>query len=430
MNILKDGQENTIMSKEKPKAILISLGGTPAPLIFSLNHQKPDYICFFVSEESRASIDQDILPNLSFRFLNHDWIVTPSAESLSECYQSITRDLPRILNKWNIDPKELAVDYTGGTKTMSVALSLATVENTTHYSYVGGTDRSKKGVGVVFNGNERMWYQENPWDEMAVLESKEASALFNQARYASAVEIFSRISQKVSEENRPVFKALMVFSEGYNLWDNFQHRQAKDKLYSCRDVLFSYACGSDKENIHSLADSMKTNLQFLDQINRNTEKKGLLLCYDLIANAKRRAELEHKYDDAMARLYRALEALAQHQLNSKHGIKTSHVDQNKLPAFLKEEYKRKYVDNRVNKMKLPLYASYQLLKELNDELGDIFFSQYDANIKPILDLRNSSLLAHGFNSVKKETYKKMFKVLLNFSGIEHDVLPKYPVLNL
>ena len=175
---------------------------------------------------------------------------------------------------------------------------------------------------------------------------------------------------------------------------------------------------------------MKTNLQFLDRIVENSKQRGLLLCYDLIANAKRRAELEHKYEDAMARLYRALEALAQYQLYSKYGIKTSNVNQNKLPDVLKEYFKNKYFDDTKNKVQIPLYASYQLLKELKDELGHNFFMQYDNKIKPILDLRNSSLLAHGFNSVKKETYRKMYTVLLDFTGIKQEALPEHPVLNL
>ena len=92
---------------QKTKAILISLGGTPAPLIYSLNHQKPDYICFFVSEESKSSIDKDILPRLDFKPKHHDWIVTPSAESLSECFRVISKELPRILKKWEVESKDV-----------------------------------------------------------------------------------------------------------------------------------------------------------------------------------------------------------------------------------------------------------------------------------------------------------------------------------
>ena len=222
---------------QKPKAIFISLGGTPAPLIHSLNHQKPDYICFFVSEESKSSIDKDIMPNLDFRPKNHDWIVTPSAESLSECFRVISKELPRILKRWEVAPKDLIVDYTGGTKTMSVALALATIESTSVFTYVGGIERTKEGVGVVLNGRERMWYLDNPWDEIAVLERKEAALLFNKARYSSAAEVFSRILEKVSESNRSFFQALKTFSEGYDLWDRFQHKKAKKKLFSIRDIL-------------------------------------------------------------------------------------------------------------------------------------------------------------------------------------------------
>jgi len=32
------------MTTNRTKAILISIGGTPAPTVFSLNHQKPAYI--------------------------------------------------------------------------------------------------------------------------------------------------------------------------------------------------------------------------------------------------------------------------------------------------------------------------------------------------------------------------------------------------
>ena len=63
------------MATQKTKAIIISLGGTPAPLVFSLNHQKPEYICFFVYGETRDTIDKDILPSLDFKPRHHDWIV-------------------------------------------------------------------------------------------------------------------------------------------------------------------------------------------------------------------------------------------------------------------------------------------------------------------------------------------------------------------
>lgn len=152
----------------RPRAMILSVGGTPGPILASLNRQIPELVCFFVSLESRKSLDTDILPPLAFRPRHYDWIETPSAEDLLECYRVLTRELPRPAEKWKVPLGEFAVDYTGGTKTMSVALTLATVQSVSRYTYVGGTERTKDGLGVVVDGKERMLHQTNPWDALAV----------------------------------------------------------------------------------------------------------------------------------------------------------------------------------------------------------------------------------------------------------------------
>ena len=101
------------------------------------------------------------MPRLDFKPKHHDWIVTPSAESLSECFRVISKELPRILKKWEVESKDVVVDYTGGTKTMSVALVLATIQFASTFTYVGGIDRTKDGLGIVINGKEKMWYVDN-----------------------------------------------------------------------------------------------------------------------------------------------------------------------------------------------------------------------------------------------------------------------------
>ena len=157
------------MTQHNPKAVLISVGGSPQPIILSLNRQMPEYVCFFVSEYTKDSTEKDILPNLDFKPRHWDWIITPSPEGLSECYKEITDRLPSILQKWGVDSDELVVDYTGGTKTMSVAITLATIEGSSVYSYVGGMERSNGGVGVVVDGKEKMWFFENLWNEIAFM---------------------------------------------------------------------------------------------------------------------------------------------------------------------------------------------------------------------------------------------------------------------
>jgi hypothetical protein len=57
---------------------------------------------------------------------------------------------------------------------------------------------------------------------------------------------------------------------------------------------------------------------------------------DLIANARRRAE-EGFYDDAVGRLYRTMEMLAQFELLTKYDQDTSDIDLSKVAYVLSEE---------------------------------------------------------------------------------------------
>ncbi|MBE7444589.1 MAG: TIGR02710 family CRISPR-associated protein [Planctomycetia bacterium] len=406
----------------KTKAILVSVGGSPQPMVVSLNEQKPEYICFFTSEATKDSTEKDVLPNLSFKPRHWDWIITSNAEGLSECYREIVTKLPDILKKWNIKGSELVVDYTGGTKTMSVAIVLATIENSSVYSYVGGVERSKGGVGIVVNGKERILLLDNPWNEIALMDQRKACILFNKARYASASEVFAEIEEKVSGNHKPLFKALKILSSGYDLWDRFKHTDARNRLYSSKDILTTYSV-KDKKG-EGLVVKLLKNIHFLDELKDNEE----LLYYDLISNARRRAELECKYDDAVARLYRAIEAMAQFTLKTSHCVDSSNVNENLIPIEVKEEFVLKYRDNKDNKIKLGLYVSYDLLKRLDDPLGKSFFEFYEKEIRGLLDIRNNSILAHGFRSVSSETYKKLMDVILKFSGIKREDLPEFPLL--
>ena len=411
------------------KALLVSLGGSPAPVIFTLNHQKPERICFFVSPETKATIQETILPALRFDYCHYDWIETPMAEGLSECFLVLNREIPALLQKWGISGKDLAVDYTGGTKTMSVALALATIDICSKYSYVGGVERTKEGVGVVLDGRERMWFPENPWDEIAVLQKREASLLFNKARYASAEEVLRKTVEKVSYKLKPLYRSLAEMAHGYDLWDRFKHQDARNSLYKSRDVILTYGNGRRDARFSDFIERFRENLDFLDRVETEKEHRGFLLCLDLIANAKRRAELENKHDDGMARLYRALEALAQSEL-ARAGIDPPRASPDQLPETLKEEYVRKYLDARSGKLKIPLFASYEVLRDTNNDLGKRFFECYEASLRSVLDLRNRSILAHGFDSIRKETFEQMLNIVTEFAGVEQDALPNFPKLIL
>ena len=147
---------------------------------------------------------------------------------------------------------------------------------------------------------------------------------------------------------------------------------------------------------------------------------------DLLNNAQRRID-EGKYDDAVARLYRAIELIAQIELtheglidedilslNKVFKIKKSEIDD--LPSCLKykikswHEYKK---EPEKHVFKIGSCKNYLILKGL-----DVYFAKKylkDDKIRNNVTLRNESILAHGLKRIKCEKAKELYFQVLKYA---------------
>jgi len=401
------------------KAVLVSVGGSISPVIYSLNKQKPTYIIFFVSKDSEKQV-KEIEQKLNFKYQFTEKIVTPSAEIMDEAFITIKEKLHSILARWKIKPHQLVVDYTGGTKSMSVALVLATIDFCKKYSYIGGKERTSDGLGVVIDGKEKQSYVLNPWDKYALLLKERVNFLFSQCDFDYALNILEDLKEKVSEEEKYYYLMWIKIIKGYLLWDRFRHKEALDNLKHGFHEFKLYSHG--KKDYEKCLKKIKSNLAFLESLDDDK------LILDLVANAKRRGDIEGKFDDAVARLYRALEKFAQNELK-KLSINPSNVKEEQIPENIRSEFVEKYKDRKSGKIKIPLEASYRLLQEKGSESGIKFFQEYD-KIRSILDIRNNSILAHGDVPVKKETYQSLLRLVIDFCGISEARLPAFPQIKI
>ena len=133
---------------------------------------------------------------------------------------------------------------------------------------------------------------------------------------------------------------------------------------------------------------------------------------DLLCNARRR-KAEGRYDDAVARLYRAVEALAQDQLRREHGIAdTGKVPLDRVPLSLRARYPADAAE-----LKLGLQEAYLLLSELGDPLGQRFagLGWHEPKHSP-LTARNQSILAHGFAPVGATIFESLWRGCLALAG--------------
>jgi CRISPR-associated protein (TIGR02710 family) len=412
----------------RPRAMVLSVGGSAAPVVASLNAQRPILVCFFVSPESGIALKGDILDKLTYHPEHHDWIETPSAQDLLECFKALTRELPRVAEKWKVPLAEWVADYTGGTKSMTVALGMATIQTVGRYSYVGGTERTKEGLGVVVDGAEKILHLANPWDVLAVTARQRASLLFSRGRHEAAAEEFEAVAGRVPAAERGIYEALAVLARGYAEWDRFAHGKAQDLLSRGLRTLEPYAAGSGNPTWLTLT---RLGREHAEMLRRMGEKGGgRLRVADLIANAQRRGNLEARYNDAVARLYSALEMAARVALELDHGIRTSRVHVDQVPAPLRDEFRRQYTktdEKGAQFMKLPHYAAYRLLAELKDGLATRYFAR-EKEVRVLLGQRNSSILAHGDKPIGEKVYQELLPLVCEVAEVRETDLPRFPAL--
>lgn len=408
------------------KAMLLSVGGTPEPLLKSIKHHHPEFVCFFASQATNditTRVRDEMKKTIDIKFVTE---LVDNENDLLECHQKAVRAVSRI--KAGGYPKdEVVVDYTGGTKNMSVSLALAAIEQGYLFSYVGGTRRTKEGVGIVESGHEKMYTHLNPWDFMAVKEKRQVALFFNSCQFKACRETLKGLAEYATMR-RSLYRKLSHAIDGFYNWDLFRHTEALDSLKKARleelteDNESGVACFASK--CQDLLPTLELIISRSDKGKRPCREMGL----DLYANAERRFN-EGKTDDAILRLYRLLEMLAQQNLLDCYGINVADVRPEQLPEQIRQAYMDKYKDPKSGVIKLAQSPAYQLLKEFNDPLGAAFIENA-ARFADVQLARNNSYLAHGFRSSKDAVYEKLRDFIVSLNTFDPADAPVFPVMAL
>jgi len=392
--------------------MIISVGGTPEPVVKSLLENKPEYVCFFASQQSIDNIGEikNCLKSEGYYIKDYK-VMCDDADDLVHCYEKAL-ECSLKLEAEGIEADKVVVDYTAGTKTMTAALALATVGHGYNFSYVSGKERTKNGLGIVVSGTEVVKEGISPWQIFAVEEKKRISLFISTFQYEAAISILRQTMKNLRSRDKEIWSGIAKTLEGFQAWDNFDHKNAMTFLSSgIKQLDMCKKFGLNKPIGDFLA-KVKDNFLELDNIGKKTKffnKMDLLLVRDLVSNAYRRY-LQNKYDDAVARLYRSIEMVGQISFEKAFGCSTSDVSPEKLPEKIREELIQRYIFLDEEKINLPLYATFRVLKEINHPAGLIFFEN-EESIKKIIFARNASILAHGTQHIEKETCEKFTKII-------------------
>jgi CRISPR-associated protein (TIGR02710 family) len=406
--------------------LVCTVGGTKEAIIAAILHWKPAKTLFLPSEQTRSDVDA-IASASNLTPGSWEALILSDAQDFSNCVSQMKRLDERITQWSRRGPGyDVVVDFTGGTKCMSAALSLVSRRWPCAFSYVGGSERTKGGTGIVVSGKEQVVFTQNPWNALGYQAIEDACLLFDEQDFTAAGTALDETRKRVDDRStNRTLSTLHRLCEAYGLWDRFQHHDAinaiEDVLKNANDL--RVALGADHSE--PVLRSINHNHRALRQIVGRPQSRAMVA--DLLANAGRRKR-EGRYDDGVARLYRAIESLGQIALAERHGISdTGKVSLENIPESLRERWSPRAEDG---KLRLGLQNVYELLACLGDEIAETFRKlELHDRIRSPLSARNESILAHGFTPATAKDFNRLWSAALQLGDFSEDELPVFPSLS-
>lgn len=418
------------MDDARVRLIVCTVGGSPDPIVLSINRDRPDAALFVVSQETKRVLDEQIHPRLEKAPRLCD-IVVVDRDRLSDSFRGISSKIREKLREWQVSPSEAVADITGGTKAMAGGLALAAAVLGLRTRYVAGNRPDR--LGAVEPGTETPVDEANPFELYAVLQQEEAARMLAEGYPGAAARVLEEALRKsCSTELKARIGALAGLLRALEAVDRFAFSAGKSDLGKALDRLEMEPrlVGGPVvlERLRNLRDHWEACGSIVSSGNKPQDRPQTPLMLELVANARRR-RARREFDTAVACLYRATEMFAQDLLWRAFGANRGRIGADNLPE---EAVSRLQADgfapDSSGFYKLGLARSFDLLRYGPEELRH-HAGVYEA-LKPHLEFRNASILAHGVASVDEKKALELEEAVLQRLDIAPDDLPDWPSIVL
>lgn len=422
-------------------ALIVTVGGSPRPIVTAAETLKPERVVFVCSGGSSGSESQVIAPGKPCKIFSkgevisempnlptwlalgerfdpaRDLVVVDGPDDPAACYRAAGAAIRALLREFR--PEDVGVDYTGGTKSMSLGLAMAAVDHGVTV-YVTTAAR-RENLRQVEWGESTERVDTGPIDVARKL-NQFLPVFLAQYNYPAAIAQLQAMltGPALPGAARGMVRDHLDYCKALDAWDKFDHSAAFRLISRFMGrpeitplVLFLKRVMASRAAIDTEYVAVAT-----------MGGHGYEVVEDLVRNAGRRAA-QARFDDAVGRLYRALELLAQVRLKQARGIETGNVALDKLPESLKPRYAA-MKDAVKGEIRLGLRNSYELLAALDgDPLGELYGARGNA-LMDKLEIRNQSILAHGFRPVTAAKHDAVAGVFVPFirDGVAACVDPK------
>ncbi len=324
--------------------------------------------------------------------LNLNILIINDLDNLDYVFERINNKIQEFLDS------EIIIDYTyGSSRLTTIAIIIAKLYGLKIQQKLELEDTAKISKFDVVE-------EKNMGSIMYIIKK-----LFNNYNFVIAKEFLEE------KYNSPTIVKEMFSSiiDLYLKWDSFEY---VDKDYT--DLIEFF------KNLEILPKNIQS-LKILTD--KNNELYNTYRIADLINNSKRRIE-EKKYDDAIIRLYRTLELIAEVQLAEKYGIKKNDIHINELKELNIEKKATQTIIDRLDykypKYNLSLTSSFFLLQKLYDNVGKHYYHNKES-YQQLFQKRNISILVHGSYTYDIDEVNRMYELVLSMSMIYDKNMTKY-----
>jgi CRISPR-associated protein (TIGR02710 family) len=209
------------------KILFVTVGSSSDPIVTSINTLRPDrviFVCSSGNHGSQSKLDEIITQcNLKDKFnLHEDLVFVDDPDRLFEVYKGIIHKVQ------GISTGDFLADYTGGTKTMSSALTLAALDLGMQL-YVTTKDRNntykvEKGQRVKKVSVASLFVKRSVTQSLPPLIIQ-----YNYSAICAQLEKLHTDFELSSDDDKYV-ENLSNFYKGLDLWDKFDHEGAYSYL--------------------------------------------------------------------------------------------------------------------------------------------------------------------------------------------------------
>ncbi|MFH1090238.1 MAG: TIGR02710 family CRISPR-associated CARF protein, partial [Pseudomonadota bacterium] len=207
------------------KALILTVGtGTRPetnivkPLVKTVRNSSPDYVGFLVSAESRKYAEE-IVKEVDLAEDAFSIVQLAQPDKIDQVFRAGNAMIRDIMAR-GFTCRDIAVDYTSGTKAMTGGLILSAVANSCEeLKYITGQRRN----GVVMDGTEEFLIM-SPSAILAHREIQVAQLLICNYRFDAALDLLDGINPALLDEyDSRLAQNLEHLAHAYNYWDKFDH---------------------------------------------------------------------------------------------------------------------------------------------------------------------------------------------------------------